>query len=93
MVIIAGLALIVLLVFMGTKNGGYTISYDSRGGSDVAQQTVQFQDPLEPAAAPARDGYTFTGWYIDENCTIPAKPGAPVENSMELYAGWKPSDQ
>lgn len=87
--IVAGIVLIVMLMFMGQKDGGYTITYDSRGGSDVSSQLYQYQEELVLPQEPTREGYTFTGWYIDENATVPLELPIEVEGAAEYYAGWK----
>ena len=92
MVIIGGIALIILLVIFGIANNGYTVTFDSRGGSDVAAQTdLMYGDLIAEPEPPTREGYVFTGWYADENCTYLWNVGADqVAQSMTLYAGWKP---
>lgn len=87
--IVLGIALIVALMFMGSKNGGYTVSYDSRGGSDVQSQVYQYQEELVLPQEPTREGYTFTGWYLDENTKIPLELPVLIENSCQYYAGWQ----
>lgn len=89
-VIIGGIVLLLVLIFMGTRNGGYTVTYNSMGGSDVAEQTYQYQEELVYPETPERQGYKFDGWYLDENLNNPADPGMPVEQSMILYARWSP---
>lgn len=37
---------------------------------------------------PTKEGYTFTGWYLDEACTQPYE-GTPVTEDTVFYAGWK----
>ena len=38
------------------------------------------------------DGYTFDGWYLDENCTVPAdiETMAVLGGDVTLYAKWTP---
>lgn len=36
---------------------------------------------------PTREGYTFTRWYLDEDCTIPYN-GEEITQDMTFYAGW-----
>ena len=74
---------------------GYpVIAFDSNGGSDVAPMTVEntnvYTAAVEPVA-PVRDGYTFTGWYADVECTQPYDWNALVKQDMTLYAGWRDS--
>lgn len=35
-----------------------------------------------------KEGYTFTGWFLDEDCTIPYE-GTTITEDTVLYAGWK----
>ena len=41
-----------------------TVTFDSDGGSGVAAQTVVFGGTATEPDAPAKDGYTFAGWYL-----------------------------
>ena len=67
----------------------YTITFDSKGGTDVASITQEFNTPVVEPTAPTKPGYTFAGWYKDENLngekyvftTMPAE-------SFTLYAKW-----
>ena len=39
----------------------------------------------------ANKGYTFGGWYFDENCQYPYDfETVIVDSSTTLYAGWEP---
>ncbi|MDO4664063.1 MAG: InlB B-repeat-containing protein [Erysipelotrichaceae bacterium] len=87
--IIVGIALIAGLMFFGSKNGGYTVSYDSRGGSDVQSQVYQYQEELVLPQEPTREGYTFTGWYLDQEAKVPIELPVLVEGSTQYYAGWQ----
>lgn len=92
-VIVIGVILMVLFMILGSRNGGYTVTYNSRGGSDVPAQTYDFQEMVVWPTPPQRQGYVFTGWYMDENCTELASGQYPVEFSREFYAGWKPYEE
>ena len=91
-VIIGGIALMILLLIFGIANNGYTVTFDSKGGTDVPAQTdLMYGDLLEEPEPPTREGYDFTGWYADENCTYLWDMSVDqVGQSMTLYAGWKP---
>lgn len=91
--IIGGLALLVLLFLFGANHSGYTVRYNSTGGSDVEAQSYEFQQPLTLPEDPTREGYTFEGWSLHENGSEMAESGMPVENSMELYAVWQKNSQ
>ena len=72
-------------------NNGYTVSFDSRGGTDVAAQTdLMYGDHVAEPEPPTREGYTFAGWYFDENCTRPFDfETVIVDGSTTLYARWE----
>ena len=91
-VIVGGILLMILLVIYGIANNGYTVTFDSRGGTDVPSQTdVMYGEFVEEPEAPTREGYVFTGWYADVNCTyLWDMQNYQVEQSMTLYAGWEP---
>ena len=90
-IIVGGIILVILLVLFGVSNNGYTVTFDSRGGTDVPMQTdVMYGDLLEEPEPPTREGYVFTGWYTDENCQYLWDMGtSQVGQSMTLYAGWE----
>lgn len=41
-------------------------------------------------AVPVYEGKIFTGWYMDEACTIPFDRAEGEKRKLTLYAGWKP---
>lgn len=41
-----------------------------------------------PAKNPVREGYTFTGWYLDSSSNDIANGSTVTENEFILYAGW-----
>ncbi len=72
----------------------YTVSFDSQGGSDVAEQTVASGEKASQPSAPTRSGYSFQGWYTDAACTTAWDFGSDtVTGNLTLYAKWtvKPS--
>ena len=90
-VIVLGIAAIIVLVLYGVAHNGYTITFDSRGGTDVPAQTdVMYGEYVAEPEPPTREGYVFTGWYSDENCTyLWDMDTTQVARSMTLYAGWE----
>ena len=92
-VIIGGIAILIVLVLYGVANSGYTVTFDSNGGSDVPAQTdLMYSDRVTEPEPPTREGYTFMGWYFDENCTYKWDfELSQVGRSMTLYAAWEPN--
>jgi uncharacterized repeat protein (TIGR02543 family) len=59
----------------------YTITFDSAGGSAVAEITDDYGATITAPSAPTRDGYTFTGWDKDIPESMPAE-------DMTITAQW-----
>ena len=54
---------------MGNSNLGYTIKYNTNGGSAIADAVKQTHIPsIFPTTT--RIGYMLEGWYTDENCLL-----------------------
>ncbi|MCM1395848.1 MAG: InlB B-repeat-containing protein [Corallococcus sp.] len=49
---------------------------------------VDTQYDIKPLVPPTKEGYDFTGWYLDEACTQPYNKDY-VTGNLTLYAGWK----
>ena len=93
--IIIGLciALIVILLVIELQNPGFTITFDSKGGTDVAPQNQMYGELLEVPEDPTREGYEFTGWYTDYACdVIWLEESDTIQSDLTLYAGWKAKD-
>lgn len=65
-----------------------TVTFDSNGGSSVPEQKVVDGDKVTEPTAPTREGYKFTGWYMDEELKTPYDFGSEVKENITLYAGW-----
>lgn len=67
-----------------------TVRFESNGGTDTADQTVQYGETIVKPADPTRDGYTFDGWYSDlDRTTLWDFDSDKVTGNMTLYAGWQ----
>lgn len=89
-IIIGGIILLVVLILYGIANNGYTVTFNSRGGTDVPSQELMYGDLVEEPDPPTREGYTFAGWYSDENCRYQWDMDTnQVSQSMTLYAAWE----
>jgi len=67
-----------------------TITFDSRGGSEVPAQTVDIGKTAAEPAAPLKTGAYFDGWFLDAACTEGNRFSfdTPVINSLMLFAKW-----
>ena len=73
------------------QTDGFTVSFNSMGGSVVADQIVAANGTATKPADPTRDGYVFDGWTYDAgNGTYEAYDfSTPVTADIELRASWK----
>ena len=67
--------------------GGYWITFESKGGSYVEPMFFAANTVAQPPADPVRHGYAFAGWHTDEALTQPAN-FAQIKVSTKLYAKW-----
>lgn len=89
-IIVACIAVIVILVALDLRNPGFTITFDSRGGSDIAPQNQMYGELLSVPEDPTREGYEFTGWYVDYACDDAWNEAEDIiESDITLYAGWE----
>ncbi len=67
----------------------YTITFDTRGGSDIPSKKFTAIESEAALPVPQRAGFTFTGWYLDSACGTPVKYPYTLTGDVTLYAGWK----
>ena len=84
------IALIVAVVF-ALCNRGFVVKFDTDGGSQIESIKLMYGDKIpEDIEDPVKEGYTFTGWYYDRDCTAPWDlDNDVVTDSFTLYAGWE----
>ena len=74
----------------------YVVSFDSNGGSEVASVKVTSGSTIEAPTAPTKEGYTFAGWYKDnntfQNIFTFGTGGEKITADITLYAQWIEND-
>ena len=72
------------------KKSKYTVQFVSDHGS-FADQTVEHGKPIDTGklTIPDVEGYTFGGWYADEDRTIEFDFNTPITGDTKLYAKWE----
>lgn len=89
-IIILCIVVIVAVVVIEMQHPGFTVNFDSKGGTDVASQTHMSGELLDEPEAPTREGYRFVGWFRDTACTEAWQfDSDTVEDDMTLYAAWE----
>ncbi len=72
---------------------GHWVHFESNGGSVFRDVFVAIDAPdthITNPGAPVKDGYTFTGWFTDSDCTIPYDfDTEEVASNLTLYAGYR----
>ncbi len=72
----------------------FQVIFEENGGSDVEDKAID-KGNLVPTDGTntEREGFDFTGWYTDEELTIPWDfENNKVEKNTILYAGWEPKE-
>ena len=70
----------------------YSVTFDMRshGLAPEPYKNILSGSTINPPTAPKAEGYTFTGWYKDANCTtLWSFVTDTVTSDITLYAGWK----
>lgn len=68
----------------------YTVQFVSDHGS-FADQTIEHGETIktDKLTIPEVDGYTFGGWYADEDRTIEFDFNTPITSNTTVYAKWE----
>lgn len=66
----------------------FDVLFDTQGGSAVESQEIVYGEKALAPTDPTREGYQFTGWYQDEECTQSWAFSGSISQDMTLYAGW-----
>lgn len=88
-IIFACIAVIVITLAINLKDPGFVVTFDSQGGTPVEPTKYQYNEVINDVEDPTREGYEFTGWYMDPDCTLEWNDDTKVIQETKLYAGWK----
>jgi uncharacterized repeat protein (TIGR02543 family) len=70
----------------------HTVTFNTQGGNDIAQQSIAFGEKASPPADPVRTGWIFEGWYREAVCVNAWDFGTDrVRQDTVLYARWTAS--
>ena len=76
----------------GRGTSRYTVSFETNGGSKVANQTVTRNSVMKEPTAPTKENFDFDGWYSDKELKTKYDFSAKVTKSFTLYAKWTEKD-
>lgn len=71
-----------------TQRESFTVTFDSDGGSLVANQTVLWGEKVNYPTAPTKENAEFVGWYIEEE--VWSFYGYAITENITLTARWLP---
>ncbi len=70
----------------------YDVIFDAQGGKinggDTDTAEDQYYVPDFGAYVPVMENHSFLGWYLDEECEIPAEEGVLLTEDITVYAKW-----
>lgn len=78
-----------ILLFSCKNTDTITINYVTNGGSNITSTNINASDissytlPKDPTL----EGFTFNGWYIDQECTVPFE-SISEPRDLTLFAKW-----
>jgi uncharacterized repeat protein (TIGR02543 family) len=71
-----------------TGNQSITISFETNGGNEIEDMVINMNSTSVELPTPIREGYTFVGWYLDENLSSPFTIASLLTQTavLKLYA-------
>ena len=83
---------IVGMIIFFTITGGFYVTFETGGGSEVAQQKLRHGELVTEPEEPMRPGYDFGGWSVGGEEPLFWDFGADkVQGDMTLTAVWTPA--
>ncbi len=64
----------------------YTVTFNVRIGAGIAAQEVRVGDTADKPNDPTADGYTFVGWYVDDE---EFDFDTPITEDITITAKWE----
>lgn len=70
----------------------YTVTFYTDGGIEVQSKKVKKGESIGNLPFADKRGYIFSGWFFDENLTLPVYSEDVIEGDITLYAGFEKQD-
>ncbi len=93
--IIVIIVTIIAMVVVFTLNGGYNISFDTDGGTEIDSQKIRYGELIEEPETPIKAGYTLEKWVTSDDETLAVDWDFAIDEVVEdmtLHAIWVAAD-
>ena len=88
--IIVMLFVLAFVIVYLSATGGFDISFDTLGGSEVDPIRLRYGETIVEPSQPTREGYAFLGWYEDRELTKEVDfSSAVATGNTTIYAAWE----
>ena len=67
----------------------FTITFDTRGGSEVKPITIAEGATITLPRNPTKEGYVFDGWYLSDEFIEKFNATQTISSNITVYAKWK----
>ena len=67
----------------------FTITFDTRGGSEVKPITIAEGATITLPRNPTKEGYIFDGWYLSDEFIEKFNATQTISSNITVYAKWK----
>lgn len=87
-----GFLLLVFCLFLtgcGCSKEKFNVTFDTKGGSEVATQEVEKNETATKPTDPTKESYTFKGWYLDLAKDEEFDFNTAITKDITLYAKWE----
>ncbi len=71
----------------------FTVSFETNGGSEIADIQVEDGDTLTLPPHPTKEGFDFAGWFTDVELEVAFVPSTPITTDITLYAKWEEAEE
>lgn len=77
-----------------SNNGGavdaiyYEVTFETNEGSTLEPKRVHANSKIREPERPIKEGYEFSGWFLDSEFTTMAMFPLEISNNITLYAKW-----
>ena len=84
---------VLCMIVYFTINGGFTVSFDTGGGSEVETQKLRHGEFVQEPEIPYKPGYEFAGWYASDGDMefLWDFSSRQVTGDVKLQAHWTPA--